>query len=94
VADAGEGREGPDRITLVASGLFVSLAGGDVMRSGTSRAMRVSSIRSGPWWLQSERITWAFAAGSVLVLIGVYVGALRRPSEEREPEAVRVPSER
>ena len=46
------------------------------------------------WWLQDERITLAFAAGSVLVLIGVYVGALRRPSEEREPEAVRVPSER
>jgi drug/metabolite transporter (DMT)-like permease len=46
------------------------------------------------WWLQDERITWAFAAGSVLVLIGVYVGALRRPSEEREPEAVRVPSKR
>ena len=46
------------------------------------------------WWLQDERITWAFAAGSILVLIGVYVGALRRPSEERVPEAVRVPSER
>jgi drug/metabolite transporter (DMT)-like permease len=46
------------------------------------------------WWLQDERITWAFAAGSILVLIGVYVGALRRPSEEQVPEAVRVPSER
>jgi len=46
------------------------------------------------WWLQDERITWAFAAGSVLVLIGVYVGALRRPSEEWVTEAVRVPSER
>ena len=45
-------------------------------------------------WLRDERITWAFAAGSVLMLIGVYVGALRPPSEEREPEAVRVPSER
>lgn len=30
--------------------------------------------------LQDERITWAFAAGSVLVLLGVYFGALRRPS--------------
>jgi drug/metabolite transporter (DMT)-like permease len=46
------------------------------------------------WWLQDERITSAFAAGSVLVLIGVYVGALRRPSAEQVPEAVRVPSER
>ena len=45
------------------------------------------------WWLQDERITWAFAAGSILVLIGVYVGALRRPSDERVPEAVGVPSE-
>jgi drug/metabolite transporter (DMT)-like permease len=45
-------------------------------------------------WLRDERITWAFAAGSVLMLISVYVGALRPPSEEREPEAVRVPSER
>jgi drug/metabolite transporter (DMT)-like permease len=31
-------------------------------------------------WLQDERITWAFAAGSVLVLLGVYFGALRRPT--------------
>ncbi len=30
-------------------------------------------------WLQDERITPAFAVGSVLVLAGVYVGALRRP---------------
>ena len=30
-------------------------------------------------WLQDERITWAFAIGSVLVLIGVYFGVLRRP---------------
>ncbi|HZN43253.1 MAG TPA: hypothetical protein VFC08_05935 [Actinomycetota bacterium] len=29
-----------------------------------------------------------------VVLIGVYVGALRRPVEEPVPEAVRVPSER
>lgn len=31
-------------------------------------------------WLQDERITWTFAAGSVLVLAGVYVGVLRRPA--------------
>jgi drug/metabolite transporter (DMT)-like permease len=30
-------------------------------------------------WLQDERITWTFGAGSVLVLVGVYIGALRRP---------------
>jgi drug/metabolite transporter (DMT)-like permease len=30
-------------------------------------------------WLQHERITWAFAAGSILVLVGVYIGALKRP---------------
>jgi drug/metabolite transporter (DMT)-like permease len=46
------------------------------------------------WWLQDERITWAFAAGSVLVLLGVYIGALRRPSEKEVSEAIRVPSER
>jgi drug/metabolite transporter (DMT)-like permease len=32
-------------------------------------------------WLQDERITPAFAGGALLVLVGVYVGALRRPSE-------------
>jgi drug/metabolite transporter (DMT)-like permease len=31
-------------------------------------------------WLQEERITWAFAAGSILVVVGVYFGALRHPS--------------
>ena len=31
-------------------------------------------------WLQDERITWAFVAGSGLVLMGVYYGALRRRS--------------
>jgi drug/metabolite transporter (DMT)-like permease len=30
-------------------------------------------------WLQDERITWSFAVGTVLVLGGVYVGALKRP---------------
>jgi drug/metabolite transporter (DMT)-like permease len=45
-------------------------------------------------WLQDEEITWTFAAGSVLVLIGVYVGALRRPADEEVPEASRVPSKR
>ena len=29
-------------------------------------------------WLQDERITWTFGVGAVLVLIGVYVGALRQ----------------
>lgn len=32
-------------------------------------------------WLQDERITWAFASGSALVLAGVYVGALRGSTE-------------
>jgi drug/metabolite transporter (DMT)-like permease len=30
-------------------------------------------------WLQDERITAWFAVGSVLVLAGVYIGAIRRP---------------
>ncbi|MGH2786100.1 MAG: DMT family transporter [Actinomycetota bacterium] len=30
-------------------------------------------------WLHDEKITVAFAAGSVLVLLGVYIGAIRRP---------------
>ena len=34
-------------------------------------------------WLQDERITVSFAIGSVLVLIGVYIGAWR-PSKQRE----------
>lgn len=34
-------------------------------------------------WLQDEPITGAFAVGSILVLIGVYFGALRRPSARR-----------
>jgi drug/metabolite transporter (DMT)-like permease len=38
-------------------------------------------------WLQDEPVTWAYAAGSVLVLVGVYVGALRRP---RAPAGARV----
>ena len=29
-------------------------------------------------WLHDETITWSFAAGTVLVLAGVYVGALKR----------------
>ena len=45
-------------------------------------------------WLQDEEITLTFAAGSVLVLIGVYVGALRRPSEAPVAEPGRVASER
>jgi drug/metabolite transporter (DMT)-like permease len=44
-------------------------------------------------WLQDEGITWAFAAGSVLVLIGVYVGALRRPAGAPDLEPARVASE-
>ena len=28
-------------------------------------------------WLQDERITWTFAGGSALVLLGVYFGVLR-----------------
>jgi drug/metabolite transporter (DMT)-like permease len=44
-------------------------------------------------WLQDEEITWAFAAGSVLVLIGVYVGVLRRPAGAPDLEPGRVASE-
>jgi len=34
-------------------------------------------------WLQDEKITAAFAVGSVLVMVGVYIGALRRPAAAR-----------
>jgi drug/metabolite transporter (DMT)-like permease len=44
-------------------------------------------------WLQDEEITWAFGAGSLLVLIGVYVGALRRPAGAPDLEPGRVASE-
>jgi drug/metabolite transporter (DMT)-like permease len=40
-------------------------------------------------WLQDERITPAFAAGSILVLVGVYIGALRRPSTRPQADAGR-----
>ena len=33
-------------------------------------------------WLQDERITWTFGLGAILVLIGVYVGALRQEAAE------------
>jgi drug/metabolite transporter (DMT)-like permease len=33
-------------------------------------------------WLQDERLTWSFAGGSTLVLLGVYVGALRGSTAE------------
>ena len=33
-------------------------------------------------WLQDEPITWTFALGSALVLVGVYVGALRGSTAE------------
>ena len=33
-------------------------------------------------WLQDERITWTFGIGAILVLIGVYVGALRQEAVE------------
>lgn len=36
-------------------------------------------------WLQDERITWTFAVGSILVLIGVYFGAIRRSAVQRGP---------
>jgi len=32
-------------------------------------------------WLHDETVTWSFAAGSVLVLAGVYVGALKPASQ-------------
>jgi drug/metabolite transporter (DMT)-like permease len=44
-------------------------------------------------WVQDEEITWTFAAGSVLVLIGVYVGALRRPAGAPDLDPGRVASE-
>lgn len=36
-------------------------------------------------WLQDERITWSFAWGSLLVLAGTYVGALRHARRSRLP---------
>jgi drug/metabolite transporter (DMT)-like permease len=39
-------------------------------------------------WLQDEPITPAFAAGSFLVLLGVYIGAIRRPSLRPKADAL------
>jgi O-acetylserine/cysteine efflux transporter len=33
-------------------------------------------------WLQDEHITWTFGLGALLVLVGVYVGALRQEAAE------------
>jgi drug/metabolite transporter (DMT)-like permease len=44
-------------------------------------------------WVQDEEITWTFAVGSLLVLIGVYVGALRRLAGAPDLEPGRVASE-
>jgi hypothetical protein len=33
-------------------------------------------------WLHDEEITAGFTAGSILVLLGTYIGALRRPKGE------------
>jgi drug/metabolite transporter (DMT)-like permease len=41
-------------------------------------------------WLQDEGVTWAFAVGSILVLIGVYFGALRGPSAGQRPTRPRM----
>ena len=38
-------------------------------------------------WLQDERITPAFAVGALLVLVGAYVGALRRPARRPDVDA-------
>ena len=35
-------------------------------------------------WLQDEPITWTFGVGSIFVLIGVYLGALRHPPARQE----------
>lgn len=44
--------------------------------------------------LQDEQITWLFAAGAVLVVAGVYIGAIKRPATRGEPVAVRAATRR
>jgi drug/metabolite transporter (DMT)-like permease len=39
-------------------------------------------------WLHGERITPAFAVGSVLVLVGVYIGAIRGPNLPPSPHVM------
>ncbi|MDP8929593.1 MAG: EamA family transporter [Actinomycetota bacterium] len=41
-------------------------------------------------WLQDEPITWSFLAGSVFVLVGVYIGALRAPRTARSHHGAQV----
>ena len=43
-------------------------------------------------WLQDERVTWRFGLGALLVLVGVYVGALRQGTA-RDPGTSEVASE-
>jgi hypothetical protein len=99
VADAGERRGGPDRITLLAFGLFVSLAGGNVI---AVRYISCESCELDPFWAAATRFQIASAIFAVIAFVlrtgmpsgRALLGALRRPAEEQVPEAVRVPSER
>lgn len=43
-------------------------------------------------WLHHERISGSFAVGSVLVLVGVYIGALRRRTAKPDASAVQTTS--
>jgi drug/metabolite transporter (DMT)-like permease len=65
VADAGERREGPDRITLVAFGLFVTLAGGNVI---AVRYISCEACELDPFWAAATRFLIASAIFAVIAL--------------------------
>jgi hypothetical protein len=79
MAEAGQRAIRPDRTTLAAFVTSVTLAGGNVIAVPSVSCEDCELDPLSASWLQEEEITWAFAACSVLVLTGVYVGALRRP---------------
>jgi hypothetical protein len=62
VADAGERREGPDRVTLVAFGLFVVLAGGNVI---AVRYVSCEACELDPFWAAATR----FLLGSLILAV-------------------------
>ena len=66
MANAGERREGPDRVTLVAFGLFVTLAGGNVI---AVRYISCESCELDPFWAAATRFLIASAIFAVIALV-------------------------
>ena len=65
MADSGERREGPDRVTLAAFGLFVTLAGGNVI---AVRYISCEGCELDPFWAAATRFLLASPIFAVIAL--------------------------